>query len=617
MTYMRIFFLVLVMFFCPFVCRYASTSVIQGTVVNAEGAPVVESAVFLNQERQVRTAVTGTDGVYRFDDIPVRTMELVAYHPDYALGGVTTVPIGDMEITLVLGKPTVVPIRVINNNFLPVPGARITAMTVNDQFSISVEDLGGTQFPQLRSDDSGILDIPCIPENGFVKITLAHHQYAFSDIAYLPTDGLRRDLILYEGVRVRGRITADAQPVANARVSLFQAGVAGQRTFAEALSDPEGFYHLRAPEDSYLITARHPDYASPPPVKVLLEQGEQASVADINLLAPYSIRGRVLFPDNIACPGARIQFRIEDLVLEETFSNAEGRFLLQSGSPDGVLRVIPPPGYMTEILADIPVALKNAREATLNPIKLKQLPVVRGRAIFPEGVPPEKLYIHSLDLPVPFLMLTDEEGGFELHFFYQPEQSQISFRIEHPFRFLRRDFVVNLEAPAEVELLLEEFNPDLERRPYQAGQNNLEALFGKPAPAFECSDWYNTEPLTLENLRGKVVVLFFWGGFNTSPAALSRLAEMNLIHDLYAEQSDLVLIGIHDAGSEAVEVEAYIKEHGITFPVGRDKDPFVSFINYNINIIPQTVVIDKQGVLQYAQTEARLLALIKALRRRP
>jgi hypothetical protein len=41
----------------------------------------------------------------------------------------------------------------------------------------------------------------------------------------------------------------------------------------------------------------------------------------------------------------------------------------------------------------------------------------------------------------------------------------------------------------------------------------LRALEGNPAPALDVEGWMNTggAPLTLESLRGKVVVLDFWG----------------------------------------------------------------------------------------------------------
>ena len=47
------------------------------------------------------------------------------------------------------------------------------------------------------------------------------------------------------------------------------------------------------------------------------------------------------------------------------------------------------------------------------------------------------------------------------------------------------------------------------------GQNRQakDALEGKAPPALQVTDWMNTDgkPVTLKSLRGKVVVLDFWG----------------------------------------------------------------------------------------------------------
>ena len=591
-------------------------AVISGKVLTAEGAPVEGATVFLDQDRRVREMKTPKDGAYRFDGVSVGVTEVVAYHPEYAMDGCTSVPIGDMEVNLVLTTPASIAIRVINKDFMPVPGARLVSMAVNDRFAVSAEDLAGEGFPLLRSNDEGFLNIPCIPVGGFIKMNLAHHDYAQSDVAYLPVDERRRDIVLYPGALLRGRITANKQGIANARVSVFQKGVGGQRKFAETLTDPEGFYHLRAPEDQYLLAVRHPDFASPPPTVVDMSDMEKTAVSDVELQPPYIIRGSVLLPDKKPCPGARLLFRIEDTIFEDTFSDSDGKFTLKAGNPEGVLRVIPPPGYMTKILADIPVKLGDVREIVLEPVALQQLPLIRGRALFPEGVPAERLYVRSLDLPAPIQVLTDPQGGFEVQLFYQPEQKQISFRMEHPFRFLRRDFVINIESPGEVELMLEEFEPQLDRPPHQAGRNNLDPLLGKPAPAVQCVEWFNAQPLTLESLKGKVVVLTLWGGFDTSQFAMNRLVELNLVHELFGSADDVAVVGVHDASSESDEIAEYLARFEITYPVGRDADPFVTFVNYGVNAIPQTVLIDKQGMLQYAETEGRLLELIKALRRR-
>lgn len=599
-----------------FMSMPAVAVILKGKVADAAGVPLADVTVYLTQDRQIRTVVTGKDGTYQFDDIVIRPMEVVAYKEGYALDGVTSLPQGDVEAILTLEPAASISLRIITNNFVPIPGAVVKAMMVNGRFMVSVEDLAREGFPGLRSNDDGVLEIPLLSAKGFVKLTVGHYKYADSNVAYLPVDDRRNDIILYEGGQLRGRVTEDGEAVEDARVLLFQVGVGGQRKFAEAVTDPEGYYQLRAPEDTYLVTAWHPDYAAPTPAQVDMQDKEKSAVVNLELLPPYILHGSIALPDGKPCPGARVLFRNEKTIFDDAITDSRGEYRLQVGRPEGVLRILPPPGFMTEILADIPVSFGDVRETTVKTVKLKALPRIRGKVLFPKGVPPTQVYLKSMDLPLPIHDLTTEKGEFEIQFFYQPEQRSVKFRLEHPLRLLRRDFIVNIEEPGEVELLLEPFEPDLERRPPESGRNNLEGLLGEEAPPIQCAEWFNSQPLTLEALRGKVVALTFWGGFDDSLFARNRIMELRVLHELYRDQDDVAVILIHDASSETDEIEEYLVQYGIEFPVGKDDDPFVSFVNYGINFIPQTVLIDKQGKVQYYQPEGRLLELVKALRRR-
>jgi len=55
---------------------------------------------------------------------------------------------------------------------------------------------------------------------------------------------------------------------------------------------------------------------------------------------------------------------------------------------------------------------------------------------------------------------------------------------------------------------------DFRRERKGKNSKKKDALEGKPAPALQVADWMNTagdKPLDLAKLRGKVVVLKFWG----------------------------------------------------------------------------------------------------------
>jgi hypothetical protein len=364
-----------------------------------------------------------------------------------------------------------------------------------------------------------------------------------------------------------------------------------------------------------MATARHPDYAAPAPVNVDASKAEGA-VADLEMPVTRTITGRVLLPGDTPCPGARISFGVNNAVYEECLTDAKGAFTLRVGAPKGTLLVSAPAGFRTADLPQVPVDMGETMKAELPPMRLKELPVIKGKITVPEGQGPVgKVLIESLDAEPPLRFLSDEKGAFELRLGYQPEKNMMTFRAEHALRLLRKDFKINLDQAGEVELRLEPFEPDLAKRPPIAGRNDLSKLLGKAAPKIQCSDWFNSTPLDLEKLKGKVVVLTMWGGFDDSPFSANRINQLRALYDLYdGVTDDVAIVAVHDAGSDANEVAEYVRRYGLRFSVGRDADPFVTFVNYGISFIPQTVLIGKNGELQFDQVDGRLLELVKWLR---
>ena len=98
------------------------------------------------------------------------------------------------------------------------------------------------------------------------------------------------------------------------------------------------------------------------------------------------------------------------------------------------------------------------------------------------------------------------------------------------------------------------------------------------APELNVSAWYNTEPLTLASLRGKVVVIDFWT--YSCINCLRALPHMRQIWDRY-KGNGLVLIGVHspefDFEKDEKNLEAAIKRHGFQSVAGVADDFQVGF----------------------------------------
>ena len=122
-----------------------------------------------------------------------------------------------------------------------------------------------------------------------------------------------------------------------------------------------------------------------------------------------------------------------------------------------------------------------------------------------------------------------------------------------------------------------------------------------PAPEIVSSIWINSEPLKMEKLRGKVVMVEFWtfGCWNC------RNIEpyVKQWHEKY-EKDGLVVIAVHSPEfnheKEVARVKDYVEENNISYAVPIDND-FRNWRRYKNRYWPTLYVIDKKGTIQYTR----------------
>jgi len=587
---------------------------LDGTVVDDKGNPVAEATVWVAQQRQVRSVRSDAAGGFRFDKIDVAMTELVAYKEGYALGGATALVVGDATAELRLEPGDLLTLKIIDAKSKPVAGATVRSMRVADRFLVSVEDLVPHGLPAIRSGDDGILVVPHLPKEGFVKLVLSHPQYADSDVSYLPVDGEQRNILLQEGKRLAGRVTFEGNGIADARVSIFKSGLNGQKEFAEVLTDQEGFYFARVHPDRYSVAVQHTDYASPAPVGVEVPPRSEVAPVNLQLESPRYISGTVRYPDKKPCGGTRVIYRKQNVVFQDTFTNNDGDFTLCVPGGPGGITIVPPRGFQNPHVGDIPVDLGDVTRMELNPIRLESLPVIEGIIRDQDGNAPGRVLVTVQNLTVPYNVLTDEEGKIRLPLDFMPQTSVLHLGVEHQRRFQRQQIEIPLKKPDAFEVRLEAFTPDLATRSPIPGRNNLSSLVGKPAPELRGTEWVNSDPVKLGDLKDKVVVLLFWAGFDEDMGPVV-LREMNVLYELLREMDDVAFLSVHDAVSSADEIRQYINNYGIQYPVLRDENEQTTFSTYGIVFIPQVVLLDKAGNVRHYQLDNRLLTCIKGLRR--
>ncbi len=589
---------------------------LSGVIADEEERPLAKAAVWLEQGGRVWQAETDDKGLFTLRDLDVGFTNIIAWKAGYAMNGLSDLLVAPFPLTIRLPKPGAVRLRIRNHASEPVAGTRLLNMRIEDRFFVPADLLSAHGFPVSRSDAEGVLTIPDLPADGHIQFVLSHYKHANTQVAYLPVADKIQSIVMHSGFKMRGRIgSQEGAGVANAYVSIFKLGTSGRREHAYAHSDKEGYYTVRVRPDTYYVGARHPEYASPAPQQVSIQTETNANIANLTLLPPYELRGSIVGPGGRPCPGIQLAYWIRNNIYLEMTTRSDGTFRMIVPKGAGEIRISPPAGFMTEELPEIAVQTGEQAHARISPIKILPLPEIHGIVCLRNGSPADKVMLSSLDVLPPVWAITNDKGEFSMRLGSMPEKPKATFRAEHALRFLRKNFTVKVRQPTPYEVTLKPYRADASAEPQWPKKSGLTSLLGKKAPAITCATWFNTEPMSLETLRGKVVVLTFWAGFDQRPESLDRFDQLRALHNLFEGTPDVCFIAIHDGSAPTETVETYIEQLDIAFPVGCDTATFQTFTQYRIEKIPQTLLIDKRGNLYYPHQDARTLELIKVLRR--
>ncbi len=107
-----------------------------------------------------------------------------------------------------------------------------------------------------------------------------------------------------------------------------------------------------------------------------------------------------------------------------------------------------------------------------------------------------------------------------------------------------------------------------------AVDDSLTGVLDEPARPWTVSQWFNSPPLSLEALRGKVV-LVRWFTDPSCPFCTASAPTLRALHDRYGDKG-LAVIGMYhhkeDAPLDPEQVGGWVKQYGYTFPIAIDKD---------------------------------------------
>ena len=133
----------------------------------------------------------------------------------------------------------------------------------------------------------------------------------------------------------------------------------------------------------------------------------------------------------------------------------------------------------------------------------------------------------------------------------------------------------------------------------EIGLLRAELILGKPAPEFSHTSVYGI-PISLKELRGKVVVLYHWstrdGRTMRDTEKEGEISKLKQLHETHGENPDFVLITVCTQSSEA-KLKQFVETHampGIHLLLEHEMVPY----QFGVRGWPYYVVIDKAGILR-------------------
>ena len=111
--------------------------------------------------------------------------------------------------------------------------------------------------------------------------------------------------------------------------------------------------------------------------------------------------------------------------------------------------------------------------------------------------------------------------------------------------------------------------------------------------------WFNSKPLSLNSLKGKVVLIDFW-----TYSCINCQRTLPYLRDWWSKYQDkgLVIIGVHapefEFEKDPENVRKAIADFKLTYPIVQDND-FSTWRAYNNHYWPAKYFIDKEGYIRY------------------
>lgn len=152
--------------------------------------------------------------------------------------------------------------------------------------------------------------------------------------------------------------------------------------------------------------------------------------------------------------------------------------------------------------------------------------------------------------------------------------------------------MISIDTNETVKKELEKLHTNTNMNAYSSSEP------GAPAPEFVgISQWFNSDPLTIGDLKNKVVLIDFW-----TYSCINCVRTLPYLKDWYAKYKDkgLVIVGVHTPEFEFEKnpsnVQDAIKRFAILYPVALDNQ-YATWQAYHNRYWPAHYLINQEGLI--------------------
>jgi peroxiredoxin len=140
----------------------------------------------------------------------------------------------------------------------------------------------------------------------------------------------------------------------------------------------------------------------------------------------------------------------------------------------------------------------------------------------------------------------------------------------------------------------------------QAINGPIPGVVEYPAPDLALVD-LDGEPASLDDLRGQVVMVNNWATW--CPPCRAEMPELEAYYQAHKDDG-FVLVGIN-SGDQSSQVEAFIQEYNLTFPMWLDPTGLAIHAFKN-NALPSSYILDEKGTVRLVWSGAVSLEALEA-----